>query len=77
MACFSICCVRLSARERFEYRSAAAMTLRDFDANLRRLRVKTLPYRMVEERRVLTRTLTSLGGQAWPYSSSGDNSWVT
>lgn len=62
--------------ELLETRAASAMTLRDFDNDLRRLRVVILSGRLKRERKLLSDMLTDLGGEPWPYAPDDDNSWV-
>jgi len=59
-----------------EARAAAALTLRDFDAGLRRVSVPKAVGKIGVERRKLAKNLRDLGGEPWPYSPMKDNSWV-
>lgn len=64
------------AGDRLEARIAAAYTLRQFDADARRLGVTRMAGRAARDRKYLSDTLQSLGGEPWAYSSVRDNSWV-
>lgn len=59
-----------------EARSASAMTLREFDANARRLGITQMAGRLARERSFIVDSLKAFGGEAWGYSPEGDNSWI-
>lgn len=65
-----------SKKELLEGRVATALTLRNFDNEMRRLKVTKLPPRLAGERKMMVRNLEAFGGTPWIYSSVVDNSWI-
>lgn len=58
-------------------RAACALTLREFDNELRGLMVRTaLPQSLRERRERLAENLRAVGGVPWDYDPRGDNSWL-
>lgn len=66
----------LSPSERLAARLEAARLLRVFDAQARAMRLRRMAGRAGSERKMLAEMLSRLGGEPWPYSASGDNSWL-
>ena len=64
------------AAERLEARVAAANLLKRFDAEARRMGLQRMSGRPGSERKRIVEMLRTLGGESWPYSPSGDKSWL-
>lgn len=66
----------MSPSDLLEARIASAMTLRQFDEDFRRMKISKLVGKPSRDRASIEATLVALGGQSWPYSPDGDNSWL-
>ena len=63
-------------RDLLEGRAAAAITLRQFDSEARRMGITRMAGRIARERKYIVEALKAHGGQSWNYSSTADNSWI-
>lgn len=66
----------VSKQDALEVRSAAALTLQQFDCDLRRLGITRIAGRIARDRRYVVDSLRAMGGEPWEYSPTEDNSWL-
>jgi hypothetical protein len=66
----------MDPEELLTHRSAAAMSLREFDHHTRSLGLRKLVGRAEEDRAYLSDFLMVHGGIPWPYNPDRDNSWL-
>ena len=66
----------VSREEVLVARAAAALTLQQFDNDARRLGLTRMVGRLARDRKYIVDSLKAWGGEPWPFSPDGDNSWV-